>query len=59
MIYRYYEDGIERVCAYYFTTKGIKEVRTAICEQDDFGYSFMCFEEEYVSLLKNRESTTY
>ncbi|WP_197482207.1 hypothetical protein [Oceanobacillus sp. Castelsardo] len=47
MIYRYYKDDIERVCAYHFTTKGLKEVRNAICEQDDFGYFFMCFEEEH------------
>lgn len=55
MIYRYDEGEVERVCAYYFTPKGLEEVRIAICEQDDLGYSFMCFEEEFVTKTKKRE----
>jgi len=55
MIYRYYdaEFEIERVCANHFTTSGLAGIRSAICKQDDLGYWFMCFEEEYM-LMKNK-----
>ncbi|WP_240628571.1 hypothetical protein [Bacillus salacetis] len=48
MIYRYYDNlkEEERVLAYYFTPEGKIELRNAICKQDEFGYWFMCFEEE-------------
>jgi len=49
MIYRYYdtEINLERIYACSFTPKGMSEVRKAICAQDQTGYWFMVFEEEY------------
>jgi hypothetical protein len=49
MIYRYYDAEInsERIYACSFTPKGMSEVRKAICAQDQTGYWFMVFEEEY------------
>ncbi|KOP30625.1 hypothetical protein ADM98_03995 [Exiguobacterium sp. BMC-KP] len=54
MIYRYYdvELSLERVSAYSFNPKGLKELRRAICKQDDSGYWYMSFEEEYVPFQK-------
>lgn len=54
MVYRFYdaELAIERVCAYYFTPAGLYETREAICKEDESGYWYMCFEEEYVGLQK-------
>lgn len=52
MVYRYYDSeyDIERVSAFHFTPKGLYEIRNAISKQDEFGYWFMCFEEEYTPL---------
>jgi hypothetical protein len=52
MVYRFYEAeyDLERVCAYHFTPTGLTEIRNAICKQDEMGYWFMCFEEEYALL---------
>ena len=49
MIYRYYDAEInsERIYACSFTPKGMSEARKAICAQDQTGYWFMVFEEEY------------
>ena len=57
MVYRYYDAilDIERVYAYSFTPDGLKETRSAICDQDDSGYWFMAFEEEYVPFKNNKE----
>lgn len=59
MVYRYYDAilDIERVHAYSFTPDGLKETRSAIFDQDDSGYWFMAFEEEYVPFRKNKEAT--
>ncbi|WP_240035123.1 hypothetical protein [Neobacillus notoginsengisoli] len=49
MIYRYcdVEKELDQVSAYLFTpNKSIVE-RHAVCTQDDYGYWFMCFVEEY------------
>lgn len=56
MVYRYYDNELhlERVCAYYFTPTGLNEVRTAICTQDESGYWFMCFDEEYAPFQEKR-----
>lgn len=50
MIYRLFdiECDMERVLAYHFTPVGLKETRNAICKQDEMGYWYMCFEEEYL-----------
>ena len=55
MVYRYYdrELDLERVCAYSFTPKGMSEVRTAICKQDESRCWYMCFDEEYAPFQKN------
>lgn len=57
MVYRYYdaELEVERVCAYSFTEKGLSEVRTAICKQDDSGYWYMSFDEEYAPFKNNEK----
>lgn len=57
MFYRYYDAilDIERVYAYSFTPDGLKETRSAIFDQDDSGYWFMAFEEEYVPFKNNKE----
>lgn len=57
MVYRYYDAilDIERVYAYSFTPDGLMETRSAICDQDDSGYWFMGFEEEYVPFRNNKE----
>lgn len=49
MIYRYYDNELEleRVCAYNYNSNGLEEVRKAICKQDDSGYWYMSFDEEY------------
>ena len=49
MIYRYYDTELEidRVSAYCFTPTGLEEERKAICKQDETGYCYMCFDEEY------------
>lgn len=49
MVYRYYDakHDLERVCAYNFTPKGLAEVRTAICKQDESGCWYMCFDEDF------------
>lgn len=59
MVYRYYDADfdLERVCAYSFTPKGLIEVRKAICNQDDSGYWYICFEEEYAPFQNNKEVT--
>ncbi|WP_019156567.1 hypothetical protein [Robertmurraya massiliosenegalensis] len=59
MIYRYYdlESDLERVSAYNYNAKGLSEQRSAICKQDELGYWFMCFEEEYETLQKNKEES--
>ena len=59
MVYRYYDADLdlERVCAYSFTPKGLKEIRTAICKQDESGCWYMCFDEEYAPLHNNKEVT--
>lgn len=53
MIYRYYDVkyGLEVVSGYHFTPIGLSEIRNAICKQDELGYWFMCFDEEY-ALIK-------
>lgn len=55
MVYRYYdrENDLDRVSAYHFTPTGLAEIRNAICKQDELGYWFMCFEEEYAPLQVN------
>lgn len=55
MIYRFYdaELDLERVYAYSFKPKGLKEVRSAICKQDDSGYWYMSFDEEYAPFQNN------
>lgn len=57
MVYRSYDADfdLERVCAYSFTPKGLREVRRAICNQDEFGYWHMVFEEEYAPFQNNKE----
>lgn len=52
MVYRYYdaELELERICASFFTPTGLFETREAICKEDESGYWFMCFEEEYAGL---------
>ncbi|GHI00996.1 hypothetical protein [Neobacillus kokaensis] len=49
MVYRYYdtEHELDRISAYQFSPKGVMRSRNAISKVDDFGYWFMCFEEEY------------
>lgn len=49
MVYRYYdaEHDLERICTYSFTPKGLTEVRTAICKQDESGCWYMCFDEDF------------
>ncbi|MEH7249777.1 hypothetical protein V7114_23705 [Neobacillus niacini] len=55
MVYRFYdaEYDIERVYSYLFNPTGLSEIRKAICKQDDLGYWYMCFEEEYLSNVVN------
>jgi hypothetical protein len=57
MVYRYYDVDfdLERVCAYFFTPNGLHEVRNAICNQDESGYWFMSFEEEYASSFRTKD----
>lgn len=57
MVYRYYDAiiDLERVYAYSFTPAGLKERRSAICDQDDSGYWFIAFEEEYVPFQNKKE----
>ncbi|MFA9560486.1 hypothetical protein ACERII_24610 [Evansella sp. AB-rgal1] len=57
MVYRYYDEEykLERVCGFYFDQSGMKEERKAICKQDELGYWFMCFEEEYSFVGKKEE----
>lgn len=52
MVYRFYdaECDVERIYAYNFTPKGSTDLRKAICTQDELGYWYMCFEEEYTSI---------
>jgi hypothetical protein len=59
MIYRYYdaEHDLERVCAYSFTPKGLNEIRTAICKQDESGCWYMCFDEDYAPFQYNKGIT--
>ncbi|MGD6818754.1 hypothetical protein [Metabacillus sp. 84] len=49
MIYRFYDivSDLNKVEAYNFKPDKAYQVRTAICKTDEFGYWFMCFEEEY------------
>lgn len=49
MVYRYYDKliNLEKVSAFYFSPTNLMEIRNAICKQDELGYFFMCFEEEY------------
>jgi hypothetical protein len=55
MIYRFWDKNnqIEQVCGYLFSEDGKMEERKAFCLQDNFGYWFMCFEEEYNSVKNN------
>ncbi|MGE7928135.1 hypothetical protein [Lysinibacillus xylanilyticus] len=59
MIYHYYDSDLdlERVYAYSFTPQGLNEVRNAICNQDDSGYWYICFDEDYVPLQNNKRIT--
>ncbi|MFJ6266299.1 hypothetical protein [Lysinibacillus xylanilyticus] len=59
MIYRYYDSDLdlERVYAYSFTPQGLNEVRNAICNRDDSGYWYICFDEDYVPLKNNKRIT--
>ncbi|MFP7495278.1 hypothetical protein SFC66_15985 [Terribacillus saccharophilus] len=52
MIYRYFDAEIDfdRVSAYFFTPEGNVESREAICKQDESGYWFMSFVEDYPPL---------
>ena len=54
VVYRYFDKDIqvERVSAYLFGINGMNEVRHAICKEDELGYWFMCFEEEFERLNK-------
>lgn len=57
MIYRYSvglenDRFIDRIWAYYFSGTKILKERKAISDVDDFGYWFMCFEEEYKNKAK-------
>ena len=58
MIYRYYDSDydLERVRACNFTSAGLFENRNAICKQDELGYWFMVFEEEYASIQVSEEN---
>lgn len=57
MVYRFYDPliEVETVHAYYFTPTGLRESRNSICDLDDSGYWFLCFEEEYVP-FKNKDN---
>jgi hypothetical protein len=57
MVYRYYdgEYDVQRVSAYHFTPKGLSGIRNGICNQDEMGYWYMCFEEEYIPIQKKME----
>ena len=57
MVYRYYDADfdLQRVFAYSFTPKGLSEVRRAICNQDESGYWYMAFEEEYAPFQNHKE----
>jgi hypothetical protein len=58
MIYRYYdaELDLERVCAYSFTPMGLSEVRPAICNQDQSGCWYMCFDEEFAPFQRDNKA---
>ncbi|MBO1513560.1 hypothetical protein [Metabacillus bambusae] len=49
MVYRYHDDelDLQRVRAYCITPKGLIEERNAIFNQDQSGYCYMCFEEDF------------
>jgi hypothetical protein len=57
MIYRYFDVklDLERVCANSFTPKGLSEIRTTICKQDESGCWYMCFDEDYAPFQNNKE----
>lgn len=58
MVYRFFDTDrdIQRVCAYSFTPKGLSETRGAVCKQDESGYWFISFDEEYVQIQNNKET---
>lgn len=49
MIYRYFDPkhDIQRVYTYHFTPEGLSESRYAIAKENQSGYWFMSFDEEY------------
>lgn len=57
MVYRYHDSelNVQRVDAYFFTQTGLLETRRAFCIVDDMGYSYMCFEEEYIKQIKREK----
>lgn len=54
MIYRYHDDelDLQRVRAYCITPKGLIEKRNAIFNQDQTGYCYMCFDEDFAPFQK-------
>ncbi|KIL51808.1 hypothetical protein [Jeotgalibacillus soli] len=58
MVYRYRdaELDIERVCACHFTPMGLSESRSAVCKQDESGYWFISFDEEYAPFQKKEKA---
>ncbi|MCG7344025.1 hypothetical protein MHZ92_07770 [Sporosarcina sp. ACRSL] len=54
MVYHLYDSELDgyRIYAYSFTETGEIEERHAIRKVDEFGYWYMCFEEEYEALSR-------
>lgn len=50
MVYRYYDNefDVQRVRAYSITPEGLNEERNAVFQQDQSGYCYMCFDEDFV-----------
>ncbi|HZG71888.1 MAG TPA: hypothetical protein VEY51_10180 [Chondromyces sp.] len=55
MVYRYHDDkyGLQRVRAYSITPEGLNEERNAIFNQDQSGYCYLCFDEEYAPFQRD------
>ncbi len=41
------------MCVHIIFPKGLEEVRTANCNQDNYGCYYRCFGEEYLALQNN------
>ncbi|WP_342545394.1 hypothetical protein [Lysinibacillus sp. FSL K6-4013] len=54
MVYRYHDNefDLQRIRAYSITPEGLNEERNAIFKQDQSGYCYMCFDEDFAPLQR-------